>query len=305
MSFEIQSVRVAHANGQLALAGVSLRASAGEQIAIIGPSGAGKTSLLRVLGTALRPTGGTLAVLGADPWGLSAGALKALRADLGTVHQAPPLPPRQRVVTAILAGRLGRWPWWKALASLVYPLDIDGAGQALAKLDLADRLFDRCDQLSGGQLQRVGIARALYQQPKMILADEPVSAMDPALAELTTRLLGDEARAIGATLVASLHAVDLALRFFPRIVGVRAGEIVFDLPAADVSESLLRELYASEGADLPTLAHDWQRGATAPPAGADSAPQGGAHSPFLPAESVACGTLRQEPTVGVHRSGCA
>jgi len=298
-------VPVDHATGHLALPGVSLRAIAAEQIAIIGPSGAAKTSLLRVLGTALRPTGGTFTVLGADPWALSAGGLKSLRAALGTVHQAPPLPPRQRVVTAILAGRLGRWPWWKALASLVFPMESEGAGQALAKSLLRDRLLARCDQLSGGQLQRVGIARTLYQQPKMILADEPVSAMDPALAELTARLLIDEAKTLGATLVASLHAVDLALRFFPRIVGVRAGEIVFDLPAADVSESLLRELYASEGADLPTLAHDWQRGATAPPAGADSAPQGGAHSPFLPAESVACGTLRQEPTVGVHRSGCA
>ena len=300
MSFSLQGVRVVHANGFSALSGLTLSAQAGERIAIIGPSGAGKTTLLRVLGTAVRPTEGAFTVLDAQPWSLSAAALKKLRAVIGTVHQTPPLPPRQRVVTAILAGRLGRWPWWKALASLFYPLDIQGAGRALAKLDLGDRLFDRCDQLSGGQLQRVGIARALYQQPRLILADEPVSAMDPALAELTTRLLGDEAQAMGATLVASLHAVDLALRFFPRIVGVKAGEIMFDLPAAEVSETLLRELYASElgnknlGNELPTLAHDWQRH------GAGQQPDG------LALPSAAADVAAVLPTgQTVHRSGCA
>lgn len=279
MSFSLQDVRVVHANGMAALTGIHLSAQAGERIAVIGPSGAGKTTLLRVLGTAHRPMHGVLSVLGAEPWSVSSARLRSLRSEIGTVHQSPPLPPRQRVVTAILAGRLGRWPWWKALASLVYPLDIAGAGQVLGKLDLGDRLFDRCDQLSGGQLQRVGIARTLYQQPKLILADEPVSAMDPALAELTTRLLGDEARAMGATLVASLHAVDLALRYFPRIIGVKAGQVLFDLPAAEVSEALLRDLYAAEVSGPPTLVDDWQCQA-------------------VPPVAMAAG-------LGVHRSGCA
>ena len=296
MSFSLQGVRVVHANGFIALNGITLSAQAGERIAVIGPSGAGKTTLLRVLGTAIRPSEGALTVLAAQPWVVSAAALKKLRAEIGTVHQSPPLPPRQRVVTAILAGRLGRWSWWQALISLLYPRDIPGAGQALARLDLGDRLFDRCDQLSGGQLQRVGIARMLYQQPQLILADEPVSAMDPTLAEMTTRLLGDEAASLGATLVASLHAVDLALRFFPRIVGVKGGEILFDLPVAEVSEAMLRELYANElegglddeqdgglaakRAELPTLAHDWQSRAAARPQALGAVP-------------------------GVHRSGCA
>lgn len=254
MSFALEGVGLTHANGFTALAGIDLAAGPGEQIALIGPSGAGKTSLLSVLGTALAPTAGSCTVLGRAPKSLAAGELKEMRSRIGTVHQAPPIPSRQRAVTAVLAGRLGSWPTWKALASLVYPLDAAGAHAALARLDLADKLFERCDRLSGGQLQRVGIARVLYQAPELILADEPVSALDPALALSTIRLLADEAASRGATLVASLHAVDLALACFPRIVGVKAGRIAFDLPAAAVGDALLHELYAGEGEALPTLA---------------------------------------------------
>jgi phosphonate transport system ATP-binding protein len=168
------------------------------------------------------------------------------------VHQAPPLPPRQRAITAVIAGRLGQWPWWKSALSLLYPADISGPREQLARLDLADRLFDRCDQLSGGQLQRVGVARVLYQRPELLLADEPVSAMDPALADLAVNQLHREAATRGVTLVASLHVVDIALRWFPRVIGLKAGEIVFDLPAVKVSDSVLRDLYASETGTLPT-----------------------------------------------------
>ena len=251
MSFQLQSVSLVHPNGQRALSGVSLAARRGERIAVIGSSGAGKTTLLRVLASALRPTDGRVEVLDVRPWQLSAGKLRRLRGRIGMVYQAPPLPPRQRVITAILAGRLGVWPWWRSLLSLVYPADIGGARDELARLDLADRLFDRCDRLSGGQLQRVGVARVLYQKPDVILADEPVSSMDPALADHTINQLVTEATTRGVTLVASLHAVDLALRWFPRIVGLRAGEIVFDLPPVRVTEHALRDLYASESGPLP------------------------------------------------------
>ncbi|HCH7773331.1 TPA: ATP-binding cassette domain-containing protein, partial [Pseudomonas aeruginosa] len=214
MSLSLDGVDLVHADGQRALADIRLRLAAGERVALIGPSGAGKTSLLRVLASQWRPSVGRVELLGEEPWALSAAARQRLRARIGLVHQAPPLPPRQRVVSAVLAGRLGQWPLWKSLVSLVYPLDRAGAHDALQRLDLGDKLFQRCDQLSGGQLQRVGIARVLYQRAELILADEPVSAMDPVLAGHTLALLNREAAARGSTLLASLHAVDLALQHF-------------------------------------------------------------------------------------------
>ncbi|MEM5428761.1 phosphonate ABC transporter ATP-binding protein [Cupriavidus oxalaticus] len=251
MSFNLDAASVSYPNGQRALSQIALSAGSGERIAVIGPSGAGKTSLLRLLGTSLRPGEGRVEILGQSPWALSAARLRRLRCRIGMVHQAPPMPPRQRVITAILAGRLGIWPGWKSMLSLVYPADIAGASEQLARLELADRLFDRCDQLSGGQLQRVGVARVLYQRPELILADEPVSAMDPVLANLTLGELRKEADTRAVTLVASLHAVDLALRWFPRIIGLKSGEVAFDLPAERVTDALLRELYAAESDSPP------------------------------------------------------
>lgn len=254
MSIRLTGVGLTHANGRRALQDVELTVSRGERLAIIGPSGAGKTTLLRLLATSLQPSEGRLELLGTEPWQLSAKARKRLRARLGLVHQSPPLPPRQRVVTAVLAGRLGQWPLWKGLLNLLHPLDPAGARDALARLDIADKLYERCDQLSGGQLQRVGIARVLYQRPELILADEPVSAMDPVLASHTLGVLTAEAEARGITLLASLHAVELALNHFPRIVGVRDGRIAFDLPSHAVSTEALEALYANEQLAAPAPA---------------------------------------------------
>ena len=251
MSLAFDQLGLVHPNGHRALQGVNLHVAAGERVAVIGPSGAGKTSLLRIAAAALRPSEGRVEALALNPWQVGSGALKRLRARIGVIHQAPPIPPRLRVVTAILAGRLGVWSTRRALLSLAYPSDIAGARAALARLDLADRLFDRCDRLSGGELQRVGIARTLYQAPRLLLADEPVSALDPALSEMAIGELVAQCDETGATLVASLHAVDLALKWFPRIVGLRAGELVFDRPASQVSTTMLHALYATEGAALP------------------------------------------------------
>ena len=246
MSLNLTGVGLTHANGQVALREIDLRVQPGERIAIIGPSGAGKTSLLRLLATSLQPSAGQLEVFGQQPWQLGAQQRQQLRARVGLIHQAPPLPPRQRVVTAVLAGKLGQWSLARSLLSLLHPVDIRGASNALGRLDLADKLFERCDQLSGGQLQRVGIARVLYQAPELILADEPVSAMDPLLAGHTLSVLNQEASTRKMTLLASLHAVELALAHFPRIIGVREGRIVFDLPPEAISPAELEALYANE-----------------------------------------------------------
>ena len=252
MELKLESVVLALEGGRRAIQEVSLALARGERLAIVGPSGAGKTSLLRVMSTGLRPSFGALRIEGRDPWLLSRRSLRALRGRIGAIYQAPPLPPRQRVVTAVLAGRLGRWPLWKSYASLAYPADIPGARAALGRVDLAERLFDRCDRLSGGQLQRVGVARVLYQQPELILADEPVSALDPQLADRVVGELNRESTTRGVTLVASLHAVDLALRWFPRVVGLREGVVTFDLPPVRITDAMLTELYASESPVPPT-----------------------------------------------------
>ncbi|WP_447802568.1 phosphonate ABC transporter ATP-binding protein [Pseudomonas serbica] len=246
MTLHLTRVSLTHANGVQALRSLDLHIEAGEQVAIIGPSGAGKSSLLNVLATGLRPGNGELQVLGEQPWHLSARQRQRLRARIGLVHQAPPLPPRQRVITAVLAGKIGQWGLAKSLINLLHPLDVPGARAALTRLDLHDKLFAQCQQLSGGQLQRVGIARVLYQAPEVLLADEPVSAMDPVLAGHTLKVLCQHAREHAVTLVASLHAVDLALAHFSRIIGLRDGQILFDLPASAVDREQLDALYANE-----------------------------------------------------------
>ncbi|MFF7108742.1 phosphonate ABC transporter ATP-binding protein [Pseudomonas sichuanensis] len=250
MSIRLQRAGLRHGQVQ-ALQAVDLRIETGERVAIIGPSGAGKSSLLHLMATAVQPSAGRLELLETQPWALSAGARQQLRARVALVHQAPPLPPRQRVVTAVLAGRLGQWGTLRGLLNLLHPGDVPGVRQVLAELGLADKLFVQCGQLSGGQLQRVGIARALYQQPQVLLADEPVSAMDPVLADHSLALLNRHAVAQGVTLVASLHAVELALAHFPRVVGIREGQVAFDCPATAVTQGLLDALYANEQLGSP------------------------------------------------------
>ncbi|MGP3790878.1 phosphonate ABC transporter ATP-binding protein [Pseudomonas sp. B392_1p] len=246
MTVQLAQASLTHGNGIHALRNVDLHIAQGEQVAIIGPSGAGKSSLLNVLGTALQPSSGSVQVLDQQPWRLSSRQRQQLRARIGLIHQAPPLPPRLRVITAVLAGKLGQWGLGKSLLNLLYPLDIPGARAVLERLDLADKLFAQCQQLSGGQLQRVGIARVLYQAPDLLLADEPVSAMDPVLADHALGVLCRHAAQEGVTLVSSLHAVELALAHFPRIIGLRAGQVLFDCPASQVTRELLDALYANQ-----------------------------------------------------------
>lgn len=239
-------VRVAYAAGADALSDVTLTLAPGEQVAVIGPSGAGKTTLLATLACAMRPAAGSMQVLGIDPWKLPAAELHALRRRLFLAPQVPPLPPRQRVVHAVLAGCLPQWTIWRALRSLIYPRDAEIAREALARFHLEDKLFLRCDRLSGGERQRVALARLIASNADLLLLDEPVSSLDPALALNALEVLQNEAATRGATLVVSLHAVDLALARFSRLVGVRAGRVMFDLPRAEVTDQCLTGLYGTE-----------------------------------------------------------
>jgi phosphonate transport system ATP-binding protein len=233
-----------------ALQPLDLSIAEGEQLAVIGPSGAGKTTLLHVLACALPPASGHLELDGVDPWRLPRPQLQALRGRLFLAPQVPPLPPRQRVVTSVLAGRLPAMSLVQSVASLFYPQDIPAAHAALERFDLAEKLFERVDRLSGGERQRVGLARALLAPARLWLVDEPLSALDPTRARQAMATLVEGARERGATLVGTLHQVEMALAHFPRIVGLREGRLEFDLPAAEVTRSRLERLYAQHEHEL-------------------------------------------------------
>ncbi len=232
-----------------ALKPLSLEVIAGEQIAVIGPSGSGKTTLLHALACALRPAAGSLTLDGVDPWALPTASLQTLRGRLFLAPQMPPLPPRQRVITAVLAGRLPRQSLAASLRSLFYPTGIAEAAAALTRFDLAHKLWDRVDRLSGGERQRVGLARALVSGASLWLIDEPLSSLDPTRATLAIESLTAAARERGATLITSLHQVDVATRF-SRVIGLREGALHFDLPAAEVTHARLAELYAQHEHEL-------------------------------------------------------
>ena len=233
-----------------ALHQVSLTVGSGEQVAIIGPSGAGKTTLLHLMACALLPVQGRLLIDDRNPWTLSTRDLQKLRGTLFLAPQVPPLPPRQRVVTAVLAARLPHWGFWRSLRSLFYPVGIEVAHAALAHFDLTDKLFERVDRLSGGERQRVGLARLMASQARLLLVDEPLSALDPERSRQAVESLTRLAQERGATLVATLHHVEMALQHFPRIIGLREGELFFDLPAAEVTPERLKDLYASHLSEL-------------------------------------------------------
>lgn len=238
----LRGVRVAY-NGHPALDGFDLEVSAGERVALVGPSGAGKTTALRLCTASVAPSGGSVAVLGHDLATTTPAQLRSVRRRVGTVYQQLHLVGPMRVVHNVNGGRLGTWTRRRALRSLVRPVDIDIARSALARMGIADKLFERTDRLSGGEQQRVALARVLVQDPELILADEPVASLDPARAEEVMDLLGEVAGARSRTLLVSLHDFTLARRRCDRIVGLRDGRVAFDLPAAEVTDDLGTALY--------------------------------------------------------------
>jgi phosphonate transport system ATP-binding protein len=251
--YELRGVRKVFADGTVALDDVSLAVGPAEQVAVIGPSGAGKTTLFRILNLTLRPTSGTLRLGGVDVAALSDDDLRRQRRRIGTIYQQHNLVGRLRVVHNVLAGNLGRWSTAEALASLVRPRDPEAAHRALGQVGIPEKLWARTDELSGGQQQRVAIARVLVQDPDIILADEPVSSVDPSLAVTIVTLLRDLAHESRKTLLLNLHSVDLALAFFRRIVGIRDGRVLFDLSPDKVSQELLHDLYAGHRDDEQQL----------------------------------------------------
>jgi phosphonate transport system ATP-binding protein len=228
---------------------LELSIQVGEQIALIGPSGAGKTTLLAMLALQLNPDRGQVRVFDTDAWSLRERERHAQRKRLFLAPQVPPLPPRQRVVASVLAGLLPHMSLLEAVASLLYPRRAAEAAACLSQLGLEHKLWERVDALSGGERQRVSIARMLASKAELLLADEPLSALDPNTARRTIEVLIAQATARKATLVCSLHQVDLALTHFRRVIGLRDGCIVFDLPAQQVNDARIAELYAGHEDD--------------------------------------------------------
>lgn len=239
----LHGVTVQYAGGT-ALRKVTLQVRAGERVALVGPSGAGKSTLLGLCTAAVRPTAGVVEVLGRPVADLDESGLLRLRRQVGTIHQSLHLVGRLRVVHNVNAGHLGRWSTWQALASLVRPREAETARAALARTGIADKLRSRTDRLSGGEQQRVALARVLVQDPDLVLADEPVSSLDPARADEVMALLCETVATPARTLLVSLHDFDLAVRRCDRVIGLREGQVVFDLSAGEVTSDHRADLYS-------------------------------------------------------------
>lgn len=231
--------------GTVALAPLSLTIARGERVALVGPSGAGKTTLLHLLGGVTQPDQGCIWIHTQPLSNLRPG--RELASLVGVIHQQFDLVPSLSVVHNVLAGRLGRWSLLHSLVSLISPRERYRALQALEKVGIADKAYEKTMRLSGGEQQRVAVARLLVQDPHIILADEPVASLDPARAQDILSLLCDITTERGETLVASLHVVQLVRRYFTRVIGLRNGELQFDIPACDLTEEILERLYKITG----------------------------------------------------------
>jgi phosphonate transport system ATP-binding protein len=249
----LRGVGVTYPSGMCALKPVDLSFTPGEFAVLLGASGAGKSTLLRSINQLVQPSTGSVQLQGAVEQGSRAARLRALRRQCAMVFQQHHLIGRQTVLSNVLLGLVGSrpslaslWPWSKRDRLL--------ALGAIERVGLLDKAMFRADMLSGGQQQRVGIARALVQSPQVLLADEPVASLDPATAHSVLSLLHGICKNDGLTALVSLHQVDLAKTFADRIVGLRSGEVLFDVPAPDLSPDLQARLYGSRGASTTACA---------------------------------------------------
>jgi phosphonate transport system ATP-binding protein len=231
--------------GPVALDHVDLDVRAGEFVTLIGPSGAGKSTLLRCLNGLVAPTAGELTVDGEPVVSASEETLRRVRARIGFVFQHFNLVKRLSVLDNVRVGSLSRVKTWPSLAARFPESETERARRALRRVGLAGLEDRRADTLSGGQQQRVGIARALVQEPRVLLADEPMSSLDPALSRSLMELLRHINAEDGLTVIASLHVLDLAVSYGERVVGLRAGRIVHDGAPATLSASVAEMIFGS------------------------------------------------------------
>jgi phosphonate transport system ATP-binding protein len=240
--FELKNVIQQFGNFQ-SLVDINLQIQAGDRVVLVGSSGAGKSTLISLLNGTLLPTQGEVWVLGRNLAQLRPKVLRQVQRQIGTVYQQFHLVDNLRVIHNVNAGHLGRWSFLKAAASLLVPMDVETAFKALAQVGIPEKLYERTDKLSGGQQQRVAIARVLVQNPTAILADEPISSLDPERSREIMDLLRQLSQDTGKTLVTSLHAIEFARSHYQRIIGLRQGRILFDTPAEALSDSMIEELY--------------------------------------------------------------
>ncbi|MDF1823996.1 MAG: ATP-binding cassette domain-containing protein [Verrucomicrobiales bacterium] len=233
---------------------VSLSIDKGERVAFIGPSGSGKTTLIRLLNTMLVPNEGKLTALGEPVASLGVKSLRQLRSRIATMPQHLGLVDNLTSIQNIVLGRGGSRNTLRSVRDLLLPSDRDAAEihALLDRVGIEDKLYHTVSRLSGGQKQRVAIARALFQNPEALLADEPVSAVDPARARDTVKLLTELSDELGFTLCVSLHHLELAREFFPRLVGLRAGKVVFDGAPESLTETELEALYELSAEEMMT-----------------------------------------------------
>lgn len=245
---EFDNVQKVYPNGTVGLKEIDLKIYEGEFVAVVGLSGAGKSTLLRTINRMHDVTSGDLKVDGRSIVGYKGRELRNLRRSIGMIFQDFNLVNRSSVRRNVLSGRVGYYPTWKSSLGLFSSEDKKRALDSLNRVNMTEKLYTRVDELSGGQQQRVAIARALMQDPKIMLADEPIASLDP----LTTTAVMDDLlslnKDLGITVLANLHSVPLAMKYADRIVGLRAGQLVYDKPIAEVSEDDFEGIYSENEA---------------------------------------------------------
>ncbi|MBR5795528.1 MAG: phosphonate ABC transporter ATP-binding protein [Erysipelotrichaceae bacterium] len=241
-------------NGVKGLKNVTLNIEQGEFVAIIGLSGAGKSTLIRTVNRMHDVTGGQVIVDGIDVNTLKGKELRRFRRKVGMIFQSFNLVTRSTVINNVLASMVPDMPWYRTLLGLYTKEQKIQALEALDKVGILDKAYTRCDQLSGGQQQRVALARTLNQNPSIILADEPVAALDPITAKAVMSDFRRINKEMNISILLNIHHVDLALDYADRVIGIRAGEVVYDGPTKDVTQEVLDLVY--NGKPIPTTADE-------------------------------------------------